>query len=372
MSQPLAPLTIGKHTSRLPVVQGGMGVGISNWRLAGAVAANGGVGTLSAAGLAQTAAYRDRFPFSGPEEFLAANVACVREEVRRAKEIADGGPAFINVMVAMNGYRELILAALEAGVDGIVSGAGMPFELPDIAKDFPDAALVPILSSARGAELVVKKWERKGRLPDAIVLEDPSRAGGHLGANKGQIAHIGDADTLMENAVPAAAKYFADRGLKVPVIAAGGIVDRADIDRVFAMGASGVQLGTRFLATRESGAHGDFKRAVLAAKSADEVLEYISSACLPARALRNSPVFARLALKTGAEPCRLGADCLKACAYRDAADKVPADAANMCIMDELGDVAEGGSGNGLYFVGTSALRIDTLLSVKEVMESLAG
>ncbi|MDP2103907.1 MAG: nitronate monooxygenase, partial [Candidatus Gracilibacteria bacterium] len=194
----LPMLTINGRTT-LPIVQGGMGVGISNWRLAGAVAREGGIGTLSAVGLPMTPAYKPLYdeairkwkeenntthipPEIKNQIFYDVNLVCIKEEVRKARELSGGnGSIYINIMAATNDYDRQVKAACEAGIDGIVSGAGLPpLSLHEITKDYPETAIIPILSSARGVRIFLKKWMKKGRIPNAIILEDPSRAAGHL------------------------------------------------------------------------------------------------------------------------------------------------------------------------------------------------
>lgn len=153
-------------------------------------------------------------------------------------------------MAAVNRYREHIVVACEEGVDAVVCGAGLPMDMPEVAKDYPDVALIPIVSSARAASILLKKWAKFGRLPDAFVMEDPSRAGGHLGS--ASLDKVDADETRLENAVPAILKLLREQGLDIPIIAAGGIVDRVDIEWALLLGASGVQMGTRFLATEES------------------------------------------------------------------------------------------------------------------------
>lgn len=377
--------SLGKHTIVHPIFQGGMGVGISGSRLAGTVAGYGGIGTLSAIGLPSTPAYKGRegFEFTDSATFIQASARCATNEVLEAKNIANKtalqrsiassdavrpGLVFMNVMAAIHGYREQVEAAMRAGVDGIVTGAGVPPDcLLEIAKDFPNVALVPILSTCKGVQMIIRSWERKGRLPDAIILEDPSCAGGHLGANGRKLENVDAPESLMEMAVPETKQFLGERGLKIPVIAAGGMVNRADIRRALNLGADGTQLGTRFLASQESGAHLRFKQAIVDSKKMADILVYQSSACLPARAIATSPIFERIKNRTAKKmQCCLKADCLQHCALRDGLEGF----AQLCILSELARVTEGGDGEGLYFTGTSALRIPSVLSVQEIMAEL--
>jgi nitronate monooxygenase len=186
------------------------------------------------------------------------------------------------VMRAVSEYGPSVTRALECGIDAVVVGAGLPLDLPDLAQDHPKALLVPILSDARGVQLLVRKWERKKRLPDAIVIEHPRLAGGHLCAAK--IADLNDPRFDFENVIPQTLTFLRAMGVEIPLIAAGGIRSFEDIARVQALGASAVQLGTPFAVTQECDAHADFKRVLAEAQDADMV-EFTSVAGLPARAV---------------------------------------------------------------------------------------
>jgi nitronate monooxygenase len=210
----LAPLNLAGRTL-LPVVQGGMGIGVSAHRLAGSVAAMGGVGTLSSVDLRRH--HPDLMEQTGHLDagtgakaaIDAANLEAIGREIRAARELSQGlGLLAINVMRAVSEYAASVRAALEAGIDAVVVGAGLPLDLPDLAQDHPKTALIPILSDARGVQLLVKKWERKKRLPDAIVIEHPRLAGGHLGAAK--IADLNDPRFDFENVIPQS-REFLDR-----------------------------------------------------------------------------------------------------------------------------------------------------------------
>jgi len=261
----LAPLAI-KGRSLLPVVQGGMGVGVSAGGLAGAVARLGSLGTISSVDLRRL--HPDLMAQTGhlvkepdaAERINAANLEALGREIRRARALSEGGGAIaVNVMKALSQYEAYVRCALEAGVDAVVVGAGLPLDLPDLAKDHPGTALIPILSDARGVQLLVRKWEKKGRLPDAIVIEHPRLAGGHLGAAK--VADLQDPRFDFENAIPAAMAFFKSAGIEreIPLIAAGGISCHEDIQRLQALGArcrARVQARTgRGPARRCSGVH---------------------------------------------------------------------------------------------------------------------
>jgi nitronate monooxygenase len=241
----------------LPIVQGGMGVCISASRLAGTAASFGALGTISSVDLRRLHPdLMDRTQaLSGDvakDRINAANLEALAREIARAREISKGrGLIAVNVMRAVEQYEAYVRQALASGADAIVVGAGLPMDLPDIAREHPRAALVPILSDARGVQLVIRKWEKKGRLPDAIVIEHPRLAGGHLGAAK--VADLGDRRFDFDVVLPEVGAFLRASGLegKIPLIAAGGVESTADIARLQSLGAAAVQMGTAFAVTEE-------------------------------------------------------------------------------------------------------------------------
>ena len=282
----MTTLTIRGRQVR-PLVQGGMGVGVSAHRLAGAVAREGCVGTISSVDLRrhhpdlmrETGRSRDK------QAIERANLTALDREIRAAREIAAGrGMIAVNVMRAVSQYADYVRQSCASGADAIVVGAGLPFDLPELAADYPDVALIPILSEARAIGLVLKKWQRKGRLPDAIVIEHPRYAGGHLGAAK--LEEVADARFDFAAVVPAAQRLFEEMKIApIPIILAGGINTPEKLRQALALGASGVQVGTPFAVTAECDAHPDFKRVLAEAKPAD-IVTFMSVAGLPARAVR--------------------------------------------------------------------------------------
>ena len=278
-----------KGRSLLPIVQGGMGVGISAHRLAGAVARLGAVGTISSVDLrrhhpdlmAATGKSRDR------AAIRQANLTALDREIRAALGIAQGrGVVAVNVMRAVSQYADYVRQACESGAQAIVAGAGLPLDLPELAAAWPDVALIPILSDSRGVAIVLKKWLRKNRLPDAIVIEHPRHAGGHLGAAKPEALD----DPKFEFARVLAEVFTIFRELsiepgRIPLIAAGGIASADEAHTLFDLGASAVQLGTAFAVTEEGDAHPQFKR-VLAQARPEDIVVFMSVAGLPARAVR--------------------------------------------------------------------------------------
>ncbi len=368
--------------SLLPVVQGGMGVCVSASHLAGTVASFGAMGTISSVDLrrlhpdlmASTAHLTKET--DARERIDQANLVALDREIRQAKSIAQGrGVVAVNVMKALSAYADYVRQSLESGADAIVVGAGLPLDLPELAQDFPKAALIPILSDSRGVQLVVRKWEKKGRLPDAIVIEHPRLAGGHLGAPR--IGDLQDPRFDFERAIPEVLAFFKTAGIEkeIPLIAAGGISHHDDIVRLQALGASAVQLGTAFAVTQECDAHHRFKE-VLANAQPSDLVEFISVAGLPARAVRTPWLdkYLRVEPKLKAvahtkKRCNMAFDCLAHCGLRDG----KAEMGQFCIDQQLGHACEGDTGKGLFFRGAGALPFgNQIRTVAELLQRLLG
>lgn len=366
----------------LPIVQGGMGVGVSAHRLAGTVAAMGGVGTLSSVDLRRhhpDLMERTRGLGVGPEAKEAiddANLEAVEREVKAARALSQGlGLVAMNVMRAVSDYARYVKRSLEAGVDAVVVGAGLPLDLPELAADHPKAALVPILSDARGVQLVVRKWERRKRLPDAIVIEHPGLAGGHLGAAK--VADVHDPRFDFERVIPETLAFLRSAGVEreVPVIAAGGVRSHEDVLRLQGLGAAAVQLGTPFAVTTEGDAHPEFKR-VLAEARPEDVVEFTSVAGLPARAVATPWLKAYLKIEHKLQAvahvkarCTKAFDCLAQCGLRDG--KVGW--GQFCIDQQLAAALRGDLKGGLFFRGAGTLPFGSQIrSVRELFERLLG
>ncbi|MCX7659373.1 MAG: nitronate monooxygenase family protein [Caldimonas manganoxidans] len=364
----------------LPLVQGGMGVGVSAHRLAGSVAALGGVGTLSSVDLRRhhpDLMERTRGLGSGEaakQAIDAANLEAIDREVAAARKRSAGrGLLAMNVMRAVSQYAASVKRALEAGIDAIVVGAGLPLDLPDLAQDHPKALLIPILSDSRGVQLLVKKWERKKRLPDAIVIEHPRLAGGHLGAAK--VADLNDPRFDFERVLPETREFLHKAGIEreIPLIAAGGIRTHADIARVQSLGASAVQLGTPFAVTEEGDAHPEFKR-VLAQAREEDMVEFTSVAGLPARAVLTPWLKAYLGIEAKLQAaarakrrCTKAFDCLAQCGLRDGRPGW----GQFCIDHQLAAALRGDVKKGLFFRGVGALPFgDQIRSVRELIERL--
>jgi nitronate monooxygenase len=379
----LAPLMLAGR-KLLPIVQGGMGIGVSAHRLAGTVAAEGGVGTLSSVDLrrhhpdlmarTEGLASRQGLDEDTKAQINAANLEALEREVRAAQALTGGrGLIAMNIMRAVADYAAYVKRSLEAGVNMVVVGAGLPLDLPDLASDHPDALLVPILSDARGVQLIVKKWERKKRLPDAIVIEHPRLAGGHLGAAR--IADLNDPRFDFENVLPASREFLKSAGIEkeIPLIAAGGIRSCEDIARIQRLGGAAAQLGTPFAVTAEGDASEAFKR-VLAEARDEDVVEFTSVAGLPARAVATpwlkSYLKAEPALQAVAHVkarCTKAFDCLAQCGLRDGFK----DWGQFCIDNQLAAALRGDLKKGLYFRGAGALPFGAQIrSVRELMVRL--
>ena len=376
--EPLAnPVLRIKGRALLPIVQGGMGVGISAHRLAGHVARTGAVGTLSSVDLrrhhpdlmAQTLKSRDK------ELINRVNLLALDRELRAAAEIANGnGMIAVNIMRAVSEYAANVRQSCESGVQAIVVGAGLPLDLPDLTEAYPDVALIPILSDSRGIAIVLKKWLRKSRLPDAIVIEHPRYAGGHLGAAK--IADLNDPRFDFPRVLDETFAVFRQLGIErenVPLIPAGGIATPAQVQALFALGASAVQVGTPFAVTEESDAHVNFKRVLTDAKPED-IVTFMSVAGLPARAVKTPwlekymiklPVLQSRA-KTRTD-CTLAFDCLEQCGLRDGIERF----GQFCIDHHLAAALAGDVERGLFFRGAAPLPFgNQIRSVKELIEYL--
>lgn len=351
-----------RNRSLLPIVQGGMGVGISAHRLAGSVAALGALGTISSVDLRhhhpdlleRAGACRDRNTLDN------INLIALDREIRMALDIADGrGAIAVNVMKAVAAHAAYVRQSCESGAHAIVMGAGLPLDLPDMTRDFPDVALIPILSDARGVSIVLKKWLRKQRLPDAIVIEHPRYAGGHLGATR--LDEIDDARFDFKPVLESIFQTLRELGIeseRVPLIPAGGINSHAQVQELLAMGAAAVQIGTPFAVTIEGDAHPEFKR-VLAEARHEDIVTFMSVAGLPARAvltpwlknyLRREKVLQSHA-KADARRCVSGLSCLTVCGLRDGI----AGAGQFCIDTRLTYALKGDVGKGLFFRGSESL-----------------
>jgi NAD(P)H-dependent flavin oxidoreductase YrpB (nitropropane dioxygenase family) len=347
----LKELRIGNLTAKLPIIQGGMGVGISLSGLASAVANEGGIGIIAAAGIGML-----DYDFS--TNFLEANITRLKSEIRKAREKTKGIIG-VNIMVALTNYADYVKAAIEEGIDIIFSGAGLPMNLPQYLEGKYDTKLVPIVSSARAAGIICRKWlDKYNYLPDAIVVEGP-KAGGHLGFKETQIF---DAEYSLEKILPEVVnevKPYEDKiGRPIPVIAAGGIYSGEDINKFMKLGASGVQMATRFVTTEECDASIDFKNTYINAKKED--LDIIKSPVgMPGRAIRNT--FTEDISKGVNKPFKCPYHCIITCDYKNSP---------YCIALALTNAQKGNLEHGFAFAGENAYKADKIVSVKELMKTL--
>jgi nitronate monooxygenase len=340
-----------------------MGIGISNYRLAGTVAKEGGLGVLSSAALDRLVGARHS------RKFKARDAAA--QDVIDAKAIGEGGVIGMNVMVALiNQYEDSVLGSMDGGVDVIISGAGLPLALPEIVKSHPrqeEVALVPILSSGRAVEVVFKRWSRSGRMPDGIVVEGPL-AGGHIAWRTREDANDPKhrLDVLIEEVLTVVNKW----NLNIPIFAAGGVYTHEDIKRYLDMGCAGVQMGTRFLATHESGANEEYKKLLIEATEDDiELADRPGSPCgMLFRVLKKSPFYQEALARTRAPKCDKGYLLNKGnCPSKDDNEKT------FCICNGLLAAANCNKNEkDLYTVGQNAYKVNKIISVKELMRELTG
>ena len=340
---------IGDLKAEVPVIQGGMGVGISLSGLAGAVAAEGGIGIISTAQIGYREPDFDDHP-------IEANMRAIGKEVAKAKELSGGGIVGVNIMVATREYERYVKAAVEAGVDLIISGAGLPMKLPELVGE-SKTKLAPIVSSLKSAEVIFKYWQKKyNRLPDLIVIEGP-RAGGHLGFHMEDLMEIDDAayDVEIQKIIDRVKEYGVQYGKDIPVVVAGGIYERKDMEHYMEMGAAGVQMATRFVTTYECDAAPAYKQTYIDAKEEDIVIVK-SPVGMPGRAILN-PFMKRA--KEGRIPHGKCHTCISTCK--------PAETP-YCITDALVNAAVGNVENALLFCGSNAYRAKELEHVKDIIE----
>ncbi len=345
-------LKIGDLLARIPIVQGGMGVGISLSGLASAVANEGGVGVISAAGLGLI--YKEH-----SSNFYEASIIGLKEELRKARE-ATKGIIGVNVMVAMNNFADMVKTAISEKADIIFSGAGLPLNLPSFLTEGAKTKLAPIVSSARAAKLLCEKWlANYNHIPDAIVVEGP-KAGGHLGYKHEQLT---DADYSLESLLPEIVRevrqFESEHECRIPVIAAGGIYTGEDIYRIMQLGADGVQMGTRFVTTEECDADPGFKQSYINATESD--IEIIQSPVgMPGRAIHSS--FLEKVKEGLKRPKACPFNCIKTCDI----SRSP-----YCIMLALYNAFKGRLESGYAFAGANAWRAEKIQSVKELITSLS-
>jgi len=347
----LKNLRIGNLTAKLPIIQGGMGVGVSLSGLASAVANQGGVGVIATAGIGMLEP-------DGFTNFLEANTRALKNEIRKARDKSQGILG-VNIMVALSNFADMVKTAVEEKIDVIFSGAGLPMNLPGFLKGSQKTKLAPIVSSARAAGLIIRKWlGRYDYLPDVIVVEGPM-AGGHLGFRPEQIENPDYALEKLVREVIAEVKPFEEKhGREIPVIAAGGVYTGSDIRKFLEMGASGVQMATRFVSTDECDASPEFKRAFIDSRKEDLVI-IESPVGMPGRAIRNRFLDdVRAGMK---KPFHCPYHCIVTCKQQ---------ASPYCIAIALTNALRGKLTGGFAFAGANAYRVREIVPVKDLIEGL--
>lgn len=379
MQHPFKPLII-RNKKLIPIVQGGMGVGVSASGLAAAVACENGIGTIASVDLRHL--HEDLLAESqiapSDEKYTRLNCTALDREIRQAKAAAEGqGMIAVNVMKAVKDHAAYVRQACESGADAIVMGAGLPLDLPELTEGYhQQVALLPILSESRGINIVLKRWMKKGVLPDAIVIEHPAHAAGHLGAMT--VSGVNDEKFDFRRVMEETQEVFKNLDLErenIPLILAGGMADFAKIRTALnEWGADAVQIGTAFAVTAEGDAHENFKK-TLAGAQLEDVVEFMSVAGLPARGVRtkflNSYIKreAKLQAAAKADPrrCTQGLNCLTSCGLRDGLTK----AGQFCIDIQLAAAWRGEVDKGLFFRGKDPLPFgNTIRSVRETVQYL--
>ncbi len=344
-------LKIKDLVARVPIIQGGMGVRISLSGLASSVANQGGIGVISAAMIGVNEPDVAKNP-------VQAHIRALKQEISKAREMTSGILG-VNIMVALTNFTDMVKTSIQEGIDIIFSGAGLPFDLPKYLTEDSKTKLVPIISSARAAKIICKKWLSKfDYLPDGFVVEGPL-AGGHLGFKPEQLDDPAfKLENLVKEVVETVKPFEQERGESIPIIAAGGIYNGEDICRFMKMGASGVQLGTRFVATHECDASINFKQAFIDSKEED-IMVIKSPVGMPGRALRNE--FLSDVEEGKRKPFKCPYHCIVTCDYT----KSP-----YCIASALNFAQKGKLEKGFAFAGQTAYRIKELASVKELIDEL--
>jgi len=360
----LKPFQIGKYKISKPIVQGGMGVGISWDKLAGSVSKEGGLGVVSAVG---TGVYKNR-AYLEPSELRGDNrpyeaknfysKKALNAIMQNAREICGDAPLAVNILYAQSEYDRVVADACEAGADIIITGAGLPLTMPEAAKDYPEVALVPIVSTAKALRILCRRWKKThNRLPDAVVVEGPL-SGGHQGFKYDECFVE---ENQLENILPPVVEEAKEWG-DIPVIAAGGIWDKSDIEKMLSLGASAVQMGTRFIGTVECDASDVMKQMIIDAKEEDIKL-FKSPVGYPARGVK-SELHRRIEEGTAPKVACIS-NCVAPCQRGIEAKQV-----GYCIADRLSDAYDGIKESGLFFTGANGYKLNEIITVKELMDKL--
>jgi len=354
---------IGKYTIEKPIIQGGMGVGISWDRLAGTVSSEGGLGVISAVGTGayQNRAYADKVVGKEKRPYEAINfysAKALKKIFENARAICGDKPLGVNILYAQSEYNRVVKDACEAGADIIITGAGLPLTMPEATKEYPDVALVPIISTAKALRILCRRWKKvHNKLPDAVIVEGPL-SGGHQGF---KYEDCFKEENKLENILPPVVEEAKKWG-SIPVIAAGGVWDRDDIARMIELGASGVQMGTRFIGTIECDASDTLKQVIIDAKEEDIEL-FKSPVGYPARGVKTQ---LQRDIEAGTAPkVACISNCVTPCNRG-----VEAKAVGYCIADRLTDAYDGIKETGLFFTGSNGYRLNEIISVKELMNKL--
>ena len=347
----LKGIKIGNLISKYPIMQGGMGVGVSMHKLAGNVAKEGGIGIISTADIG----YQDPEFEKNP---MKANLRAIGTEIVKAREIAPNGIIGVNVMVALNNYAEIVKECVKNKIDLIVSGAGLPKDLPSFVKG-TKTKIAPIVSSGRCAKLISKLWISKyDYVPDMIVIEGPE-AGGHLGFKPDELIpeNKPKLENITKDVITEVKEIEKETGKEIPVVVAGGVFDGNDIAKFLKLGANGVQMATRFVATEECDASPEFKKAYVNAKKED--IKIIKSPVgMPGRAIKNKFIKKVEENKSKITKCY---NCIKTCNPVETP---------YCITRALINAVKGNVDEGLIFCGSNVDRIDKIVTVKELMNEL--
>lgn len=352
-------LTIGKYTFDIPIIQGGMGVGVSWDQLAGTVSKYDALGVISTVG---TGYYKypkyinsDKRLRPNPEECNSKEALV--EIFSEARKICGDKPLAVNIMHALSGYKQNVIDSCDAGADIIICGAGLALDLPELTKNYPDVALVPIVSSSKALNVFIKKWAKHGRLPDAVVVEGPL-SGGHQGFKNIEACFLEEnkLENIVSDVLIIAKEY------NIPVIAAGGIWDKIDIEKFLSLGCSGVQMGTRFVATTECDTSSTHKEYLIKCTEEDITLK-ASPVGFPSRSITTN---IHKLIKKGEEPKVIcSSNCVFPCNHGEKAKQV-----KYCIADRLGDCILSNLETGLFFTGSNGYKVNEIITVKELLDKL--
>ncbi len=347
----LKPLKIGNLQARIPIIQGGMGVGISLSNLSGAVAKEGGIGIISTAQIG----YDEEGFYKNPIE---TNLRAIKKHIKLAKEKAQDGIIGVNIMVATREYERYVIEAAKAGADIIISGAGLPIKLPELVKGF-QSKIAPIVSSLKAASVILKMWDKKyNTTADLLVIEGPS-AGGHLGFSKEQLDNIENLnyDEEIKSIINYKKQFEEKYNREIPVVVAGGIDSKSDIEHYLSLGADGVQIASCFVATYECDASDAYKKAYINCKKED--IEIVMSPVgMPGRAIKNAFIENLATSKREIQKCFM---CLEHCNPKE----IP-----YCITNALINAVKGEVDKGLIFCGEKTYKIKEIRSVKQVIDEL--